>query len=279
VRRRRLAQLALVTAAVVAGIVTIAITTGGAGQAPRSPPHPTDLAHQIDSLLAGIPQSSNTLGRATAPVTLRWFGDMECPFCKEFALGALPSIVGRWVRGGQLKIEYFSMETATREPKVFQRQEVAALAAGLQDRMWNYLETFYHEQGEEDSGYVTERYLQGIAAQVSGLNQALWAEDRHDPALPTRLKAAQGVVLRAGFTGTPAFLIGRSGGVAVRFSPKSLTSPRPFDAAIEYLLDRGRPAGTSQYIEYQVPPNPAALFPLGPPLTQEALEFPGDHVA
>jgi protein-disulfide isomerase len=239
-----------VTAVVAAGIVTIAIATGSGRRPPESPPHPGDVVQTIDSLLAGIPQSSNTLGRAGAPVTLRWFGDLECPFCKEFTLGALPSIIQRWVRGGQLKIEYFSMETATREPKVFQKQEVAALAAGMQDKMWNYLETFYHEQGEEGSGYVTERYLRAIAAQVSGLNQTLWAEDRYDPTLPARLQAARMVARRAGFTGTPAFLIGRSGGVGVRFSPRSLTSPRPFDAAIEYLLDRGRPAGSSQYIDY-----------------------------
>ncbi len=252
-RRRRLAQLALVMAVVVVGIVTIALTTGSGRRELRAPGGRGSTAEQtIDSLLAGIPQSSNTLGRASAAVTLRWFGDMECPFCKEFTLGALPSIVQRWVRGGQLKIEYFSMETATREPKVFQKQEVAALAAGLQDKMWNYLETFYHEQGEEDSGYVTEHYLQEIARQVSGLNEGLWAEDRHDPTLLTRMKAGQAVALWAGFTGTPAFLIGRSGGVAVRFSPKSLTNPKPFDAAIEYLLDRGKPAGSSQYIDYSL---------------------------
>jgi hypothetical protein len=51
------------------------------------------------------------------------------------------------VRGGELKIEYRSLETATREPEVFKAQQLAALAAGKQDRMWNFIETFYHEQG------------------------------------------------------------------------------------------------------------------------------------
>jgi protein-disulfide isomerase len=267
-------------AVVVVGIVTIALTSGSARRPPQSPRHPGDVVQSIDSLLAGIPQSSNTLGQASAPVTLRWFGDMECPFCKEFTLGALPSIIQRWVRGGQLKIEYFSLETATREPKVFQRQEVAALAAGLQDRMWNYLETFYHEQGEEDSGYVTEHYLREIARQVRGLNQALWAEDRHDPTLVTRMKAGQLAGIRAGFRGTPAFLIGRSGGVSARLSPGRLTSSKAFNAAIEYLLDKGKPTESSQYIDYQGrEPAPAALFPLRPPLTQKPLEFSSDHVS
>ena len=85
-----------------------------------------------------------------------------------------------------MKIEYRSMETATREPEVFDTQQVAALAAGKQNKMWNYLETFYHEQGEESSGYVTESYLQGLAQQVTGLNLATWTNDRSDPRWPPR---------------------------------------------------------------------------------------------
>jgi protein-disulfide isomerase len=250
VRRVRLVQLAVVTAVVTAGVVALAISTGTSGSSPPgSTPRPSDVERTIDGLLAGIPQSSNTLGHASAPVTLQWFGDMECPYCKEFTLGALPSIIRQWVRGGQLKIEYFSMETATREPKVFKKQELAALAAGMQNKMWNYLETFYHEQGEEGSGYVTEHYLRGIAGQVAGLNEGLWAEDRYNPGLVTRLVAGERAALKARFTGTPAFLIGRSGGVAVRLSPRSLIRPSSFNGAIEYLLNRGRTAG-SQYIHY-----------------------------
>ena len=49
--------------------------------------------------------------------------------------------------------------------------------------MWNFIETFYHEQGEEDTGYVTEKYLQGLAQQVPGLNLAKWTSDRSNHAL------------------------------------------------------------------------------------------------
>ncbi len=69
------------------------------------------------------------------------------------------------------------METATREKETFQTQQIAALAAGKQNLMWNFVELFYHEQGEEDSGYVTESYLQGLAAQVPGLNLSQWSEN------------------------------------------------------------------------------------------------------
>ena len=108
------------------------------------------------------------LGRPAAPITLEYFGDLECPVCRAFTVGALPSVIEKWVRSGELKVEYRSLETATREPEVFRAQQVAALAAGTQNRLWNFVETFYHEQGEEDTGYVTESFIQGIASRCPG---------------------------------------------------------------------------------------------------------------
>ena len=40
------------------------------------------------------------------------------------------------------------------------------MAAGKQNKMWNFIELFYHQQGAEDSGYVNEDFIQGIAQQV-----------------------------------------------------------------------------------------------------------------
>ncbi len=89
-------------------------------------------------------------------MTLKYFGDLECPICKEFTLGVLPTLIQKYVRTGKLKIEYHSLETATREPEIFKTQQVAAYAAGKQNLAWDFIELFYHEQGEEDSGYVTK---------------------------------------------------------------------------------------------------------------------------
>ena len=131
------------------------------------------------------------------------------------------------------------METATREPKVFQTQQVAALAAGMQNKMWNFIETFYQEQGEEDSGYVTEQYLHGLASQIPGLNVAQWQEDRYDPELATQVESERRAAIRARYRGTPTFLMGRSGGTMYRLSPRSLTKPQRYNEAIEYLLGTG----------------------------------------
>jgi protein-disulfide isomerase len=237
-RKARLTQLGIVVAVVVAAVVVILIATGGGGTK-KVAPHSAEANQTtaaVNTLVGGIPQTGNTLGNPNAPVTLQYFGDLECPICKQFTLGALPPIIQKWVRTGKVKIEYRSLETATREPETFKTQQVAALAAGKQQKMWNYLETFYHEQGEEDSGYVTENYLQGLAQQVPGLNLTTWTNDRSDPALTTQVATDAQAANNAGFTGTPSFLIGKTGGTPSKLEYSSLSDPASFNEAIEKLL-------------------------------------------
>jgi len=238
-RRKRLTQLTGVATVVVVAIVIILVATGGGGKskaiAPGSKVGKTNNT-KVDTLLANIPQKGNVLGSSTAPATLQYFGDLECPICKEFTLGALPSVIEKWVRAGKLKIEYRSLETATREPEVFKTQQVAALAAGKQNKMWYFVETFYHDQGEEDTGYVNEKYLQGIAEQVPGLDLATWTSDRSDSALEAQVSSDGQAANNAGFTGTPSFLLGKSGETPTKFEFSSLTDASSFNEAMEKLL-------------------------------------------
>jgi protein-disulfide isomerase len=119
---------------------------------------------------------------------------------------------------------------------VFKTQQIAAYAAGKQNRAWDFIELFYHEQGEEDSGYVTENYLQNLAQQVPGLNLAKWTSDRGEPALTNEVESDKQAANNAGFTGTPSFLIGKTGGKMNKLEYSSLTEPTSFDEAITKLL-------------------------------------------
>jgi protein-disulfide isomerase len=187
----------------------------------------------IDAILAGIPQSANALGSPAAAVRLDYFGDLECPFCRAFSLEVLPSIVQRWVRPGTLLIRYRALQTATSDPDVFLAQQVAALAAGRQDKQWHFVEIFYDEQREEGTGYVTDAYLEGIARQIAGLDLAQWASDRRDPKLARDIAGDEQAAESAGLGGTPSFLIGASAGTMEPFSAAGAGS---FDTAIESLL-------------------------------------------
>lgn len=236
-RNSRLTQLAVVVAVIVVGIVGVLVSSGGEGPkriAPESA-EAQNVRREVSALLAGVPQSGDALGRPTAPVTLQYFGDLECPVCRAFTVSALPALISKQVRSGRLRVEYHSLETATREPEVFKAQQVAALAAGQQDRMWNFVETFYHEQGEEDSGYVTEKFIQQIARQVPGLDVATWMSDRDQSRLAAEVEADAQAASGDRLEGTPAFLLGHTGGAMTRFEPSSVTQASSFEAAIAKL--------------------------------------------
>ncbi|HUA12463.1 MAG TPA: thioredoxin domain-containing protein [Solirubrobacteraceae bacterium] len=248
-RKRRLTILAGVVVVVVVVVVIIAVAGGGGKStaeptANKSHAEITESQEQVNETLAGTKQAANVLGDPNAPVTLQYFGDLECPICREFTLGALPDIIKKWVKTGKVKIEYRSLSTATgnaegdgSEPSgTFKSQQAAALAAGKQDKMWDYVELFYHQQGEEDSGYVTEDFIKGIAKQIDGLDLAKWEEDRKDPAFAAQIEEDANVAAREGFTGTPSFLIGKSGATPHRLEPSSLTEAGAFDEEIEKLL-------------------------------------------
>jgi len=143
-------------------------------------------------------------------VTMTYFGDYECPVCQAFTLqGGFPQLVANEVRQGKVKVEYKSFCTATcngPNPNVFPTQQVAGLAAGKQNKFWQYTELFYRQQGQEDTGYVNENYLTSLARQVIGLNLATWQSDRNDSALTDQVNSDQTDAKNIGVSGTPTLI-------------------------------------------------------------------------
>jgi protein-disulfide isomerase len=204
-----LAGVGVIAAAFVA--VAIAVSTSASGSAPKPQSAAAkQTAAKVDALLRGIPESGNTLGSPKAKVTMTECGDLECPICRQFALGPQSQLIARDVRAGRLKIEYRSLCTATcagPQPSVFSTQQAAALAAGEQHRAWYYIELFYRLQGDETTSYVTPSFLDNLAKLVPGLNFGRWSSDRGSAALAHRVSADQRVAQAAGFSGTPSVII------------------------------------------------------------------------
>ncbi len=115
------------------------------------------------------------------------------------------------MRTGALELCYHAFKRNTYWPAVFVRQQTAALAAGAQDRLWNYIDTFFSEQGRELTHYVTESYLDGIARQTSGLGLARWHIDRHSGRREEQTTTEDQVARAIGLHVTPAFRIGKAG--------------------------------------------------------------------
>jgi protein-disulfide isomerase len=81
------------------------------------------------------------------------------------------------------------------------------LAAGNQKKGWNYIELFYHEQGDETDSYVTDSYLGGLAKQIPGLNFNQWSSDRGSSTLSSQVAAGESSANSAGFNSTPTLVV------------------------------------------------------------------------
>jgi hypothetical protein len=210
-RKRRLAQVGLGATLLAAALIPLIAVTMQSEDTSRRPANRV-VEHEVAGLLAGIPQQGDALGRPSAPVTLRVYSDLECLTARGWWVDLLPAIIKRFVRGGTVRIEFRSFKTDTHDPATFLRQQADALAAGEQNKMWDFVGTFYYEQGKEYTPYATERYIEGIAAQVPGLRPARWHRDRQSGRLTEQVVTDDKQVRELGFHDTPAFTIGRTGG-------------------------------------------------------------------
>jgi protein-disulfide isomerase len=83
----------------------------------------------------------------------------------------------------------------------------AALAAGDQGRFWNYLQLFYRNQGEENSGYVTDDFLTNIAKGAGVPDIDEWNQSRDGSQSDSILAKGTADAQSLGFNGTPSILV------------------------------------------------------------------------
>jgi hypothetical protein len=217
-RSRRADGGALCFRVALAGILLAVAVLGTIMVADASSTNGSRVDRKVSALLAGIPQEGQTLGAPTAPVTLQLFAELEDYSSDGWFLTYLPAIIRKFVRTNLLKIEYRAFKTNTIGSETFVKQQAAALAAGVQDKLWNYVYTLYYEQGKEYSPYVTESYLDNIAGQVPALNIEQWDKARNaDPRIEQVVEEdQQGRAERIHVT--PAYRIGRTGGALKNFA-------------------------------------------------------------
>ena len=203
--------LGTVLVAVVLVVAAVVISSGGGKSGGlQTGTTANSTVTEVNQLLNGIPQSGAVLGNPNAKVTMTYYGDYQCPICKDFTLsGGFPQLVQNDVRSGKVKVVYKAFCTATcngPNPGVFNTQQVAGLAAGKQSKFWYYTELFYRQQGQENTNYVTENYLQGLAKQISGLNLTQWQTDRNDSTLTSQVNSDQATARQIGVSGTPTLI-------------------------------------------------------------------------
>ena len=215
-RRRRLRTLLAVLGAA-AVLVVVAILVSGSSSSDKAKSRPAvaqkstgAIPGQKESaaMLAGIPQTGIYLGNPAAPVRVVEFADLQCPFCREYSLEVLPQLVQDYVRSGKVRMEFRNLSFLGKDSVTAAR---AAAGAAQQNKLWNFVDVFYYNQGEENSGYVTPAFLARIsrAAGVDPVKADAYAASK---ASLKPLTAANTLADQSGVQSTPTILVGKRGG-------------------------------------------------------------------
>jgi protein-disulfide isomerase len=204
-RKRRIQYLSLAAFGAVVVIVALIVISQSGGD--DSNDTPTTVANvrgiaQVNSELQGLSQSGQALGEADAPVTLTEFGDPQCPVCRAFAEQIAPQVISSEVRGGNVRYVYEPYLIIGPDSKPAMK---AILAAGEQDKFWNYLQLFYANQGEENSGYVTDEFLTSLA-KAAGVDLDQWNESRNSSKWDAIIAKGTSDAEGFGFNGTPSLV-------------------------------------------------------------------------
>jgi protein-disulfide isomerase len=227
-RRTRLLQFGAgaIFLVIIAVVVLIVASSGGSGGGDA-----TNLKEvsTVDSLVGGSPQHELVLGKPQAKVELMEYGDLQCPICKEYSEEILPQVIENKVDGGQAKISFnnFTIIGPQSAPA-----GAGALAAGAQGRGWNYIELFYRNQGEENSGYATDEFLEAVAKAAGVKDIAKWNKERKGEKFTNEVTETTEQAEEYGFTGTPSFAIKGPSTNGIELLG-SMTSPEEFEEAIE----------------------------------------------
>jgi len=191
--------VAILVAALLA--VLSQLGSGGGGSSASS--------EDVGKLYSGIPQNGTTLGKGSAPVTIYLYEDFQCPVCGQFSRETFPEVVDRSVRGGKVKV---ISETLTFIGPDSVPSARAALAAGEQDRYWPYASLLFENQEQENSGYVTDDFLKGVAEDTPGLDVGRWSSDLKGSSYTQELQAAQAKAQSSGVDATPTLVVSGPGG-------------------------------------------------------------------
>jgi protein-disulfide isomerase len=203
-RAHRLRLLALAAAGALV-LVAAAVVLGHRGATQAGAPG----AGATTALFAGIPQHGLALGRADAPLTLEEYADLQCPFCRQFTATVLPRVVRDYVRTGKVRLVFRNLTFIGADS--MKAAQVAA-AAGEQNRLWQFIDRFYANQKTENTGYVTDGFLRGVAGQVPGLDAGRALGAAGSAGVNTQLQQAARRAEQLGINSTPSFALGRTGG-------------------------------------------------------------------
>ncbi|MBU6214459.1 thioredoxin domain-containing protein [Patescibacteria group bacterium] len=182
------------------------------------------------------------IGSPTAPVTIAFWSDFQCPFCKEFEVGgvkelesrgttsSLPDIIKNYVNTGKVKIVFMDMAFLGND-SITAAEYGRSVWKLYPQQYFAWRTAMYTAQGTENTGWATADKIEKITATVSGLDVSAISADvkANASAYQAMMDADKAEAGKVGISATPSFVIGKQ--VIAGAYPYST-----FQSAIDALL-------------------------------------------
>ncbi|MDO8481750.1 MAG: thioredoxin domain-containing protein [bacterium] len=204
----------IIAGALIAGAVYFASIGRGTGN--NGAPAPSV---KVDIKDVQVTASDPYIGNANAPVTIAYWSDYQCPFCKAVEVGgipqiqvdpAIPIIIKNYVDTGKVKIVFKDFPFLGEDSITASIYEHAIWEL-YPSKFYTWREAMLKAQDEEgDQGFGDEASILKLIGTISGMDadvlKAKVAAKKDTYAKTMEADRAEGAKL--GVSGTPAFIIG-----------------------------------------------------------------------
>lgn len=159
------------------------------------------------------------IGKENAPLTMAYWFDYQCPYCKAVDVGgipqipiepAMPQLIKEYVDTGKLKIVF--KDFAFLGPDSMAAAEYKqAVWEMYPEKFYEWHEAMFRAQDQEHGGFGNEESILALIRKIPGMDaaklKALVAKNKakYDAAIQASTEEGQ----KFGIQGTPGFIIGK----------------------------------------------------------------------
>ncbi len=154
-------------------------------------------------------EGSPVLGKASSPITIIEFGDLQCRFCGRFARDTEPQINQTYIQTGKVNLVFKHFVTHGPDSMT---AAMASQCANEQGRFWRFYELLYGNQGEENSGWASVDNLKKFASQIPGMDMTKFNSCVDNQKYKSIVDNDTAFAYKSGFQGTPTLIVEKSDG-------------------------------------------------------------------
>jgi len=205
-----------------AAVILAGLFIGGAvmwsNSHPSATPSGTDTTPTVD--IKNVKTDGDPfIGDANAPITIAFWSDFQCPYCRAVEVGgipqitipaALPDIIENYVNTGKVKIVFMDF-TFLGNDSVIGGAYSQSIWKLYPDKYFEWRTAMYSSQDEEgDEGFGDAESIDALNATISGIDAAKVSADvkANMSTYQAMMDSDKAEATKVGINATPSFLIG-----------------------------------------------------------------------